>query len=313
MAIVNYSPWADAANVGQGLGSSLTNLMIQLPAIRQQQLLNQAHMGLFGAEAQHAAAQAKLAEAQAASEPITSAAHAGYYNAEANRATAQQGLYTAQTGEISKEDAGIEGLAKAYRGFANAKQMGLDPTPFIPDIVENLARLPHNKRAQLGEQFAQAMNAANPAFQQQLGLGQHGIVPVASQGGLYDVVGGKMITQEPQKLGYGQNLVDQNTGEVLGQGRDRPLTDALHSAAIGAAGRAYFDPFVSDAKRAGILKSMPTFFNSLPGLGMPGTAPPIVPGRGTNAPPAGVPAGSTQEANGLWRTPDGKLLFRPVH
>ncbi len=271
MAIVNYSPWQDAANVGQGLGSSLTNLLIQLPQIRQQAALNQAHIGLLGAQQQHTMA-------QTASEPITSAAHAAYYRAEADRAVAQQGLYGAQKGEIDTSEAAKKQLGDALFEISLANQTGGNIGPHVNIAVDALAKLPHKDRAALGEQLAQMLNMSNPRFQQQLGLGQHGIVPVSSQGSLYNAVTGQTETQMPQKLGYGQNLVSPE-GTTLAQGRDRPLADAIHSSVYGNIARSYFDPYGDDASRASVLESIPQFLQALPGAGMPTNAPPIVPGR----------------------------------
>ncbi len=267
MAIITSNPWQGAAEYGQGLGDHLSQIMFQLPAMRQQQLLSQAHQHLL----EH---QSLLADAEARSH----GAQAGAYTAQAGLYGAEQKKTEAQTGEVTTTEAGKAGLSAAYKGFADAYQNGEDTKPFVSAIVENFAKLPHNDRAQLGEQLAQVLNMSKPGFNQQLGLGQHGIVPVASQGGLYDTVAGKMVAQEPQKLGYGQGLYDPSTGASLAQGRDRPLADTLHSAATGAYGRAYFDAY-SPTSQKRILDSAPAFFQSLPGAGMPSVAPPIVPGR----------------------------------
>ncbi len=272
MAIINSNPWSDAANYGQGLGNTLSQIMFQLPAMRQQQLLSQAHQHLL----EH---QTDLADAEASAHR----AQAGTYIAQASEFGARQKHEEAQTGEITTGEATKIQLGDSLQKVSEAMLSGEDPRVHISNAVNAIARLPYKDREKVVEQMSQLVDSANPKYRQQLGLGQHAIVPVASQGGLYDAVNNQMVAQMPQHLGYGVQMADTSTGAPIGPGgRDRPLADALHSAATGAYGRAYFGA-ITPKLRKGVMDSAPDFFNSLPGLGMPANAPPIVPGRGTNA------------------------------
>ena len=42
MAIVGYSPWQDAASYGAGLGSTLSEALLQMPRMRAEQAMEQA-------------------------------------------------------------------------------------------------------------------------------------------------------------------------------------------------------------------------------------------------------------------------------
>lgn len=280
MAYINYSPWADAANVGQGLGASLTNLLIALPRLKQEQLLGQAHQAYYGAEAERALAQKKLYEAEVpyqTARAATEAQQAKYYGALTD-------YNKARTGEISGTEQAKKLLGDALSQIPAAAAVGADITPHITVAVDNLAKLPHADRASLAETLSQMLEMSNPRFRQQLALGQHGIIPVASQGSLYNAVTGQQEFAMPQKLGYGQNLVPAEGGEPIAQGRDRPLADALHSGVFNAAARTFFDRDATDADRQAVMQSIPEFLQALPGRGMPTNAPPIVPGRGKAGP-----------------------------
>src|SRR5437899_9279022 len=48
MPIVNYSPWNDAAQFGQGVSNSLAELLVRLPQLRAQQVYQQQELALQG-------------------------------------------------------------------------------------------------------------------------------------------------------------------------------------------------------------------------------------------------------------------------
>jgi len=281
MALINYSPWADAANVGSGLGASLTNLLIELPKIRQQQALLQAHQQLYGAQAGLYQAEAERNRAQIPTyqaQVAADTARAGTYNAERD-------LYSARAKEIGSVEMAKERLGNALRQIPSTLAAGGSIDPLIADVVDNMARLPHADRASLGESLAQMLEMSKPKFRTNLGLGNKGDpfnVPAGATAidpSVQPGQPGQIVYQSPRTTGYGQDLVDPATKEVIASGRDRPLGDAIHSGVFGAAARGYFDPFATDAKKNAILESIPQFLQALPGQGMPTKAPPMVPGR----------------------------------
>lgn len=243
MAYVNYSPWADAANVGRGLGESLTNLLIALPRLRQQAMLN--------------------------------AAHERYYDAEARRAEAQRGLYEAQagyeksrTGEVDATSMAKERLGNALRQIPTTIVLGGSINPLISDAVDNLAKLPHSDRASLAETLAQMIEMGNPRYRQMLGLGQPMLSRVGPEDSLYNAITGEHEGERGIKLGYGQRYVSSRSGETLAQGADRPLGDVLHSGAIGSFARQYADPDITEQEREAVLTQMPKFFQAIPSIGI---------------------------------------------
>lgn len=64
MAIVNYSPYDDAANLGQGLGSAFSQMALQLPQMRMQQMQVQAMLKKLPYEVALQAAEAQTAQAR---------------------------------------------------------------------------------------------------------------------------------------------------------------------------------------------------------------------------------------------------------
>lgn len=204
MAIVNYSPWADAANFGQGLGASLTNLLLELPRIRQQQALLQAHQQLYGAQAGAYQAEAERDRAQI---PV--------YGAQAEH-------YKAQTGVINATEQAKERLGNSLRQIPTTLALGGSIDPLISDAVDNLARLPHSDRASLGETLAQMLEMSKPRFRTALALGDKMNINIPSEGAAFNTVTGQPEYERPQKLGYGENLVGA-LGNTIAQGRERPF------------------------------------------------------------------------------------------
>jgi len=277
MAIINYSPWTDAANAGQGLGASLTNLMLELPKLRQQQQLLEMHRQLYGAETQEVLARIPVHQAQA----DEFKAHSSLYGAE-------QKHYEAQTGVITSAENSKDDLGNAFLNIAHAQQTGQPIGDHVAMALNALARLPHSDRASLAETLAQMLEMDKPAARQAMAVGNRTFghpMNVGPGSTLVNSITGAPMYESPRVLGYGQELKAPETGETLATGRDRPLSDVIHSAVSGAIARAYFNPDIMASERTNILRSIPDFLGALPGAGMPTDAPPIIPGRkGASAP-----------------------------
>jgi hypothetical protein len=231
MPIISSSPWLDAANVGSGLGASLTNLLIDLPRLRQQQQLQQAQMELYRAEAERYRAQAPTYEAQATADR----ARAGAYDAERD-------LRKAQMGEIGSVELAKERLGNALRHIPTTVALGGSIDPLISTAVDNLARLPHADRASLGETLAQMLEMSNPKFRTALGLGAKSLGPspvnVPAGSTLVNPESGESIYQSPRTLGYGQQMVPGGGGAPLATAQDRPLAADRLGSVFGAFARA---------------------------------------------------------------------------
>lgn len=107
MAIIQYSPWKDAASVGQGLGDTLAQTMMQLPLMRAQ----------LEEHRQRMAMQQQLAKT-----------HGEYYGAEAE-------LARARTSEVKQKNLAEQESARHLGNFVNHMklvndriQMKLDPS-----------------------------------------------------------------------------------------------------------------------------------------------------------------------------------------
>jgi len=205
MAFIRSSPWSDAANYGQGLGEILTQLLFHLPQLRAQQALLAAHQNLYGAQA-------------------------GLYGAEAERARAQTGqyggserYYEARSGEVSSAEKAKQQLGDALWSISMAQARGIDITPHVSRAVDAMGRLPDKDRSDLAKNLAQMLEMSSPRFRQALGTGQHAVLPVASQGSLYDTVTGMPSFQMPQKLAQGSSLVPATGGPAIAFGPEKPL------------------------------------------------------------------------------------------
>jgi hypothetical protein len=246
MAYIRSNPWADAAEAGQGLGQTLTQLLFALPQLRQQQALLAAHQQLYGAQS-------------------------GLYGAEAERARAQTQLYgaetersRAQTGEITSAEQARSRLGDALWSISMAKAGGLDIAPHVSRAVDAMARLPDKDRSDLAKNLAQMLEMESPRFRQALGTGQHAILPVASQGALYDVVSGEPRFQMPQHLPSWSSLVDTTSGRTIGLGPQRPTPPEHLGSVYGAFARTFAENNYDDpealTKFLGLMGSRQTNF-----------------------------------------------------
>ncbi len=68
MALIQYSPWQDAAEYGAGLGRTLSQAMLQMPMLKAQQAMEQQRLGMeqgrYQTEQSQAPLQAQLLQAQ---------------------------------------------------------------------------------------------------------------------------------------------------------------------------------------------------------------------------------------------------------
>jgi hypothetical protein len=75
MAIINYSPWMDAARYGQGLGETLGRILMQMPQVRAQQRIDLARLPIElqmqRSQLENANALRAYREAEAARIPIS--------------------------------------------------------------------------------------------------------------------------------------------------------------------------------------------------------------------------------------------------
>ncbi len=186
MAFIRSSPWSDAANYGQGLGEILTQLLFHLPQLRAQQALLAAHQNLYGDGA-------------------------------------EQRYYEERTGEVSSAEKAKQQLGDALWSISMAQARGIDITPHVSRAVDAMGRLPDKDRSDLAKNLAQMLEMSSPRFRQALGTGQHAVLPVASQGSLYDTVTGMPSFQMPQKLAQGSSLVPATGGPAIAFGPEKPL------------------------------------------------------------------------------------------
>jgi len=224
MAIVNYSPWQDAASVGQGLGASLTNLLIELPKLRQQQQLLQMHSQLYGAQAglYQAEAERNIAQIQTyGPQAAADTARAGLYNAEQKHSEAQTTEIT--SAEVAKND-----LGNAFLNIANAQQRGDTIGPHVSNAVNALARIPYKDRASLAETLAQMLEMDKPQFRTNLALGVKPHPVSVGPGATMVSPEGTPMYQSPRALSYGQQLFSGIGGDVpLATAHDRPVNPVI--------------------------------------------------------------------------------------
>ena len=281
---IGYSPWQEAASVGRGLGATLTDILINLPRLRQQAEVSRAQQDYYAANAERERAAIPLDRAKI----LTEMAQRGLYDTQAE-------YHRARTGEVDQVMKAKTLLGDALSQIPAAIKVGADITPHITVAVDNLAKLPHSDRSSLAETLAQMIEMDKPRYRQALGLGQSMLQPVSAEGSLYNAITGEMEAQRGIKLGYGQRYVSPESGEVLAQGDQRPLAAQNLDGVYSAAARGFFDPNTSPKEKAAIMESLPEFLGSLPGQGMPEEAPPIVPGRGK-----GIPKARKNPQTGKW-------------
>lgn len=163
MAIINYSPWQDAANMSQGISQGLGNVFLALPQLRAQMAYQAARLGL---EREKMAAERPLIAAQTEREK----AHTGFYN--------EQAGYTKE--RSATEQAERQRPVEAGDRFANALYPPtLGPTPGTgepipqPAMADAIRALiaqsgPNPDRGVSAVKEALALQGANPAVNQRL-------------------------------------------------------------------------------------------------------------------------------------------------
>ena len=224
------------------MGGSLTNLLLELPKIRQQQALLAAHqqlygaqVGLYQAEAEHARAQIPAVQAQTQ-----------LYTAEANRATAQKGTYeaesrfhNAQADELVHEDTARADLGNAFLALSNAQQSGQPIGPHVSNAVNALARLSRNDQSSIARTLAQMLEMDKPRTRTAMALGAHmDPISVGPGSALIDPMAqdpGTPMYQSPRILNYGQQMFPgAGGGAPLATGQDRPIMEQHYGNVLGA-------------------------------------------------------------------------------
>lgn len=143
MPIVSYSPYEDAANLGQGVGNSLSQMALQLPQIRMQQLQQQALLKKLPYElaldaAQTTAEQARAGQYKANTEATTTMLPERVKKMQADTGTseARGRYYDAQAGYeknrmqvLPKDSVGIDQSGQMHTGnlFVNPQQQVFQP------------------------------------------------------------------------------------------------------------------------------------------------------------------------------------------
>lgn len=110
MPLVSYSPYEDAANLGQGLGSTFANIALQLPQIRMQQLQQQAllkrlpyELALEGAQTAAEQARGRRLDSQTQTENATRQGKVDYGNARTKTEGEHGDLYKAQADSVARK------------------------------------------------------------------------------------------------------------------------------------------------------------------------------------------------------------------
>lgn len=280
---IGYSPWADAANVGRGLGSTLTEVLINLPRLRYQMELNRAHADYYRAGAQSEVQQADLYKAQAEHQrsliPLeqervaTEKQQGRYFGSQAD-------YNVTRTGELNETLEAKRNIGDALGELPTTIALGQPINSAITTVFKNLPKLSHAERNGLLETVAQGLQFSRPRFQQALGLGQSMYQPVTEGSSLYNVLEGQTEAMSPRvKLGYGQNYIDVDSGDVLAEGRDRPFNPNSRSSGLETAIAASIARGMEGAPPERVATAVEVAIQQLRsrlGSGMPG--------GGTNAP-----------------------------
>lgn len=194
MAIINYSPWQDAAQAAQGVSNNLSQVFLQLPVLRAQLAYQAARIGL---DREKHTAELPLIEAQTRAQ----GAHAGYYDAAAKAATAKS----------AREDQ--EAQIPAMAGDAVATAMYGSP-------MQQLAQGPTREAGQANSmadavRYLTQVAAANPqqgqqAVEQFLATQQSGLQsnPQLAQ---MKLLGDKLFSNVPA----GATMANQLTGQQV--------------------------------------------------------------------------------------------------
>lgn len=209
----NTSPFGEAARAFGGLGESLPGLAIGLAQQQFQQQLAQQQMALRQQELRQ---QYELQQSQIKLNQL----HGASYET-------QKTLTEAQTALANQRAKNLQVQANAQTGFGEALQYlsDLDANPNSPldlnsitgDVMRNAGILAGGGRQHIFENLAQAREIGNPRFRQALATGTKSVVPVSSQGGLYDTISGVIQDTMPQHGTPGMMLVDPTTGMPYGQ------------------------------------------------------------------------------------------------
>ena len=205
MALIPYSPWKDAASVGEGLGGSLTNLLLHLPQLRQQQELLRMHGQLYGAQAD-------------------------LYDAEARRNLQQRRLYEAQTGEVNAAEAAKSKLGDALWSISMTQAVGGDISPHVSRAVDAMARLPDRDRSDIAKNLSQMLQMKDPRFQQALGTGSRITENVPAGATLFNVLNQKAEYESPRVVPQGGTLFPTQGGAALAVGQPAPTPQGLGGA-----------------------------------------------------------------------------------
>lgn len=284
---IGYSPWADAANVRRGLGATLTEVLINLPRLRQQIELNRAHADYYRAGAQSEVQQADLYKAQAEHQrsliplermrTLTEGEQGRYFGSQAD--------YNAtRTTELNENLEAKRNIGDALGELPTTVALGQSTGHLISNVFRNLPKLSYAERNGLLETIAQGLEFDRPRYRQALGLGQNMLQPVTEGSSLYNAIEGRTEVMSPRvKLGYGQNYVDVDSGDVLAEGRDRPFNPNSRSSGLETAIAASIAKGMEGAPPERVATAVEVAIQQLRsklGTGMPGS---------TNAPAAASP------------------------
>lgn len=187
MALVGYSPYEDAAGLGQGLGNAFAQLALELPKLKAQQLLAQTNMAKLPYELALTAAETAAAKARG-----------GEYDSHAN-------LYKQQTTDLTTSAAARSRLASQYPVGGDLFE-GFSKSPL--QDVQGLVRLMALKGSGIGtpDVTGSSGNMANAAIAS--GMPQLDKATVIPNGGEAVMPGGAQITNPksfpPGKAANGQ-------------------------------------------------------------------------------------------------------------
>lgn len=253
MAIIQYSPWRDAASVGHGLGDTLAQTMMQLPLMRAQ----------LEEHRQRMAMQQQLAKT-----------HGEYYGAEAE-------LARARTSEVQQKNLAEQESARHLGNFVNHMklvndriQMKLDPSePLNIAMTELTASDPKH----IGELAKTLLLEIGGAYTDQS--------KAFAAGSPAGATAGRLSLGQVNTLTGGMGAMEPRPGETISvpqlgtnapttfQGPERQFAPEHLGGVYGAAARQFFGPTTTPQEKAAIPGQLGQFLQSL---------------HPTNAPPAAV-------------------------
>lgn len=206
-----YSPWADAAQGAERLGSSVSQIALglaqqrfqqqmaqQQAAMQYQNMLNQASVGrqrgrLYDAQTALAKANVMLSEQK---------------QKDLERKRQVQGQLGDAAWYAGMVQAGQnQGIDMGARGdIANAQMMGA------------MGQLPDAARSKLPVNLAQMFQARDPRMQQLLATGTKMTGNVPAGGTMVDTYGGDPLYRSPRTLNQGQTMVEGTGGAPIASG-----------------------------------------------------------------------------------------------